>query len=150
MRRLGASFLAVAIAGGLPLLAQSWESLQTLRPGDRVVVDSNGGGKLKGEFQAVTPDAIRVATERGETAVERARVRRVRVRSTARRVRHAAIAAAIGLAAGVAVDQTLGAYFRNETGENTGARVATCAAPAGVFAAVAAAVPGYRTVYRAR
>jgi hypothetical protein len=149
MRRLGASILVAAIACGLPLFAQSWESLSALHPGDRVVVDA-GGGKVKGEFRAVTPEAIRVATGRNETAVQRARVRRVQVRSTSRRVRRVAIAAAIGVAVGVTADQTLGTYLRNETGESTGARVATYTAPIGLFAAIAAAVPGYRTVYRAR
>jgi hypothetical protein len=81
-------------------------------------------------------------------AIERNKVRRVQVRSGARRVRNLVIGAAIGLAVGVTVDQTVGAYLRNETGDS--GRGITYAAPIVVFGGIGAALPGYRTVYRMR
>jgi hypothetical protein len=47
------------------------------------------------------------------------------------------------------VDQSLGAYFRNESNEGAGARAITYIAPAALFGGVAAAFPAYRTLYRA-
>jgi hypothetical protein len=56
-----------------------------------------------------------------------------------RRVRNFVIAAAIGLAMGVTVDQTLGAYLRNETGDSH--RAVTYIAPIALFGGVAAVLP---------
>ena len=77
-------------------------------------------------------------------------MRQVQVRSSARRARRIAIAAAIGLAIGVTADQTVGRYIRNESGEDGGARALTYIAPTDIFGAIAGAFPSYRTIYRVR
>jgi len=59
------------------------------------------------------------------------------------------IGAGIGAALGITIDQTFGVYLRNETGETPGARAITYIAPIGIFAAIGAALPNYRTIYRA-
>ena len=64
-------------------------------------------------------------------------------------MRNVLIGAGIGVALGVTIDQTLGAYFRNEAGENDGARALTYIAPIAIFSAIGAALPSYRTIYRA-
>jgi hypothetical protein len=135
---------------GLPLYAQSWGAVRGLKTGDRVIVLDNSGQTHKGALISVSADGISVKTGNGEEAVERARVRRVRVRSSSRRARNAVIGGAIGLAAGITIDQSLGAYFRNESGESAGARAVTYIAPIGLFGAIGGAFPAYRTVYRVR
>jgi hypothetical protein len=98
----------------------------------------------------VAPEAITLRTSDGEVAIEHARVRRVRVRSASSRARKTLIAVAIGVAVGVALDQSLGRYFRNETGESAGEHAITYIGPIALFGVIAAVFPSYRTVYRAR
>ena len=130
--------------------AQSWDALRELKPGDRVVVSERGGAEHAGTFVSFAPEAIAIETKRGAVSLERAHVAKVRVRSQARRGRNAAIGAAIGLAVGLTTDQTLGTYFRNESGESGAARAATYVAPIALFTAIPAMLPAYRTVYKAR
>ncbi len=127
--------------------ADSWDLLKSLRPGDAIRV-MDASGNRTGRFVKWSAEAITMEKGKSEVALERAQVERVQVKSGARRARNAAIGGAIGLALGVLADQTLGRYARNETGETTGARVATVMAPAGLFAGIAALTSGWRTVYR--
>jgi hypothetical protein len=139
---------ALACVLALPLSAQSWDMLQSLRPGETIKVLDIKGQEDKGAFRAVTDSAITLTAGKSEKSIERARVRRVQVSSKAHRGRNAAIGAGIGIAVAVLVDQTVGAYLRNETGDS--GRAITYIAPIGLFGAIGAALPGYRTVYRAR
>ena len=134
----------------LQLAAQSWDGLKQLRPGDKIRVLEIAGAEHKGVFSAVSAQAITLRTDSGELSVERSRVRRIQVRSSTRRIRNLAIGAGIGVAVGVTVDQTLGAYLRNEAGESSGTRAVTYIAPIGLFGGIAAAFPAYRAVYRTR
>jgi len=129
--------------------AQYWDSLHDLKPGDPIVVMDTDGNDHKGLFRAYTADTIRLDTGKGEQAITRARVRRVQVRTSSRRLRNLLIGAGIGVAVGLTIDHTLGTYFRNEAGESAGARALTYVAPIAVFSGIGAALPGYRTVYRA-
>jgi hypothetical protein len=129
--------------------AQSWETLQRLKPGDRVKVQETGGQEHSGTLRAVSADAITLAGAKGNVAIEKARVRRVKVRAGSRRVRNLLIGAAVGVAVGAVVDNTLGTYFRNEIGEPTGARALTYIVPIAIFGGIGAAFAGYRTVYQA-
>ncbi|MGA2194225.1 MAG: hypothetical protein ABSH40_03065 [Bryobacteraceae bacterium] len=131
----------------LPLGAQSWESVRSLKLLDRVKVLEAGGREHQGTLKLVTGNAISLETGKGAVTIEKAWVRRVQVRSRARRVRNLAIGAAVGLAVGAAIDQTLGAYFRNETGETNGDHALTYLAPVGLFGGLGGAFPAYRTVY---
>jgi hypothetical protein len=142
--------IVAVVAAGLPVSAQSWETLRGLKPGDRVKVQETGGQEHSGALRAVSADAISVAGGNGEVAIEKARVRTVKVRASGRRVRNLLIGAAIGVAVGITVDNTLGTYFRNESGQTDGARAVTYIAPIAILGGIGAALPAYRTVYKAR
>ena len=144
--RLG--FLAMIAA--LAASAQSWETLRGLKSGDFVKVEETSGQEHSGALRTVSADAISLTSSKGEVAIEKAKVRTVRVRATGRRMRNLLIGAAIGVAVGVTADNTLGTYFRNETGESGGARALTYIAPIVIFGGIGAALPGYKTIYRAR
>ena len=134
----------------MPLAAQSWDDLRGLKPGDTVKVQDTSGKEQKGALRAVSANAISIAAGKSEVSIERLRVRRIQVKSAARRWRNVAIGVGIGVAVGLIADQTLGAYIRNESSQSSGARVLTYVAPIGLCAGIAAATSGYRTVYRAR
>lgn len=150
MTVLRPTLLLALLAWGQPLAAQSWEGLQALRPGDRIKIQDAAGKEHKGAFKTSSADAITIETGKGEETISRAQVRRVEVRGSSRRVRNFVIGAAIGFALGLVVDQTLGAFFRNEGGESDGARALTYIGPIALFGSLGAASPGYRTVYRIR
>lgn len=143
--------LAVFAALGAAAQAQSsWESLRTLAVGDRVVVRDAAGEDHKGSFRAVTNQTVTIMAGKSEVSLERARVKRVQVSRGSRRLRHALIGAGIGAAVGAIADGTLGAYIRNEQGDIGGVRAATYLAPIGLFAAIGAALPSYKTIYRVK
>jgi hypothetical protein len=142
--------ILATLTGMFPLFGQNWDALRGLKAGDAVKVVDTDGQQHKGTFRAVSADAISLETQKSEMSIERSRVRRVQIRSGSRRLRDALIGAGIGVATGVVVDQTLGAYFRNESGESGGTRAVTYIAPIGLFTAIGGAPPAYRTVYDAR
>lgn len=135
---------------GLSLPAQSWEALSALAPGDKIKVADAAGRQHHGRLNAVSNQSLSLETGRGIVEIERARVSQVQVRASSRRMRNILIGAGIGLALGVAFDQTAGRYLRNETGESAGTRTATYVAPIALFAGIGAALSPYRTIYRAR
>lgn len=137
--------LTIIFMACAPLPAQSWDALGNL-PGKHVKVLDTSGEERRGICDSVSADAITVQTGKHQFAIERAKVRRLQVRSGARRVRNIVIGAAIGVAVGVAVDQTVGAYLRNETGDS--GRGLTYAIPIALFGGIGAVLSGYRTVYR--
>lgn len=134
------------LACSLPLCAQSWDVLRALKPGDRIKVLDTSGQESKGAFTSASVDAITVQSGGAQIAIERPRVRRIQVRSNARRARNILVGAGIGLAIGVTVDQTVGRYLRNESGDSY--RALTYIAPIAVLAGIPAAIPAYRTIYR--
>src|SRR5215469_13473173 len=79
--------VAVLAAAALSLRAQTWDTLKSLKPGDHVKVQGDAGPEHSGQFRAVTAESITLATEKAEVAIEKAKVRRVKVRSGSRRVR---------------------------------------------------------------
>ncbi len=133
----------------LTLSAQSWETVRALDASARVRVRETNGPDHKGNVASVTADAVSIATPSGTVSVEKAKVARVEVHRKNRRLRNIAIGAAIGLGAAIAIDQTIGAIFRNE-GTGTGAgRALTYIVPIGLFGAIGAAMSPYKTIYRA-
>ena len=144
IRALALFTLAAAAA-----FSQSWDSLQGLKPGDPILVQDSNGNDHKGQFRAYTAETLRLNTGKGEQAFERTRVHRVKLRAGSRRLRNVLIGAGIGVAVGVTVDHTVGTYLRNEAGESSGARALSYVAPIAIFSAIGAALPSYRTIYRA-
>ena len=138
------------LACAIPLYSQSWENLNGLRAGDRIAVTDSTGKEYRGAFNSVSAQSISLTAGKGEISIERARVRRVKVASGSRRLRNALIGIGIGVAIGVATDQTLGVYLRNESAESAGARALTYIAPIALVGGIAAAVPGYKTIYHTR
>ena len=134
------------LALNLPLCGQSWDTLKSLKPGESIKVLDSAGKESKGAFRAVGDAAITLAGGSAEISIERSRIRRIQVRAGSRRLRNVLIGTGIGLAIGITVDQTLGTYLRNETGDS--GRAATYAAPIILFGGIGAALPAYRTVYR--
>lgn len=147
---IGIRLCLVAMIAALAAYAQSWETLRGLKPGDSVKVEETSGQEHSGALRTVSADAISLASAKGEVAIEKAKVRTVKLRASSRRMRNLLIGAAIGVAVGITVDSTLGTYFRNETGESGGARAATYIAPIAIFGGIGAALPGYKTLYKAR
>jgi hypothetical protein len=139
--------LLVLTVCALPLAAQSWETVRGLAAGTRIKVRETNGLEHKGTVAAVAPDAISVATGGGQAvSIARGQVSRVQAHSSSRRLRNIVIGAGIGLGVAVAVDLTVGAYLRNETGES--GRAVTYIAPIGLFGAIGAVLSPYRTIYR--
>jgi hypothetical protein len=135
------------VLGCVPISAQSWESLSSVQ-GQHVKVLDRLGEERKGVCESVGADAITIQTGKGQVSIEKAKVRRVQVKSGTRRARNLAIGAAIGVAVGVTVDQTIGRYLRNEVSDS--GRPAMYLVPIGLFGGIGAAMSPYRTVYRAR
>lgn len=138
----------------LPLLfavslsAQTWDTVRALRPGDAIRVQETGGVEHRGTVAAVMPESISISDGKQQISIERSRVRQVKVKSGARRGRNIAIGAAVGLAVGLTADQTLGQYFRNESGQDV--RPLYYVLPIGIFGGIGAALSPYRTVYRVK
>src|SRR5438045_5508245 len=104
----------------IPLAAQSWDVVRGLKAGDLIKVQDTAGKEQKGRFRSASADAISIETGKKEVSIERAKVRRVQVKSGSRRMRNVTIGAGIGFAVGLITDQTLGTYLRNEYGEGGG------------------------------
>jgi hypothetical protein len=149
-RQLCVCAVVVVVAAGLPVSAQSWETLRGLKAGDPVKVKETSGQEHSGALRAVSAYSISLAVGKGEVAIEKAKIRTVKVRANGRRVRNLLIGAAIGVAVGATVDNTLGTYFRNEAGETSGARAVSYIAPIAILGGIGAALPAYRTVYKVR
>src|SRR4051794_14647373 len=140
------SILLTLMVCAVPIEAQSWDVVRGLQAGDQVRVRETAGPEHSGKVTAVTPEAISLTTGKSQLTVERTRVKRVEIHTASRRVRNLAIGAGVGVAIGLTVDQTLGAYLRNETGDDK--RALMYLAPIGLFGGIGAAMSPYRTIYR--
>ena len=126
----------------------SWDNLRQLKPGQRIEVVDKQMKTLKGEFVSFTDEAISLREASGEQSVERVNVVRVSVRDTSHRTRNMLLGAAIG--GGIAVAATVVPLVANSNeGNSCGVCVAAIAAGFGGGAALGA-LPGSRTVYRAK
>jgi len=103
---------------------------------------------LKGAFVSFSDEAISLQAGKGEESVERAKVVRVSVRDNSHRVRNMLLGS--GILGGIAVAATAVPLM---AGSNEGNSCPACAAAiAAGFGGGAAlgAIPGSRTVYRAK
>ena len=135
------------------VLAQSsqnnWDNLKQSRPGQKIEVVDSSMKTLEGTFVCVSDQAISLQVDKNAESVERANVVRVSVRDTSHRTGNMLIGAAIAGGAALALG-----LLANAPGSNEGNGCAGCVAG---FAAAAAgggaglgAIPGNRTVYRAK
>lgn len=143
IRIIALILLAVSAAGA----DTNWEALRALKTGERVVIVDSKMRKHQGKLTHWDENAIQVDTETGPVSVERANVARVSTAERSHRMRNMLIGAGVGVAAGIALDATVGERFRNE-GSLESARALFYVAPAAAGVALGA-IPSPVTVYRA-
>jgi hypothetical protein len=146
-----AVLLLIMVPGfGLAESSQNnWDNLKQLRAGQKIEVVDSSMKTLKGAFVSISDEAISLQVGKSEQSVVRAKVVRVSVRDNSHRARNMLIGAAI--AGGAALTAGL---LANAPASNEGTGCAGCVAG---FAAGAAgggaglgAIPGSRTIYRAK
>jgi len=142
-------FALILLILQMPLSAQTWDVLRGLKAGDRIQIVDAEGNRHRGTFSTVSDDSIALETRQGRLSVDKARIRKVQIRSSSARLRNILIGAGIGVAVGVTVDQTAGTYLRNEVGEGPGGRALTYIAPIALIAGLCS-FPAYKTLYRSR
>jgi hypothetical protein len=126
-----------------------WETLNQLRPGERIEIIDQRLKTLKGTFLVVSPEAITVRHSKGETVVPRSDVLRIGSHGGDRR-KNALKGALLGLAAGLvmgAVADYLDDVDGSDPGSNNG-KLGGALVGAAAGAGISAAFPGYRTIYR--
>jgi hypothetical protein len=151
MKRVSVTLLLLLLVPGVGL-AQSpqdnWDNLKQLRQGQRIEIVDSSMKTLKGTFVSVSDEAISLAAGKGEEPVARANVVRVSIRDTSHRTRNMAMGA--GILGGIAlVAGVVGLKETSNEGNSCGACVAAIAAGFGGGVALGA-IPGSRTVYRAK
>lgn len=137
---------ALLVLLNLPLAAQDpWDAVRNLAPGSLTQVHRGGAAKVKGRLVRAG-DAEVVLTAAGrEVRIARSEVDGVRIRTPARRARNAGIGGLIGALAGMA---TAGIFIASVGDFGAEAVAGLGVLGAGTGAAIGAAIPGYRTVYR--
>ncbi len=126
---------------------QAADILRGIQPGRAVRVTDDSGRKQTGVWKSTSGSTVVFETKKGEVSLPPSQVRRVEVRSPARRVRNIAIGAGIGVAVGAVTDNTLGVYLRNES-SGDGGRALSYALPIAAGAAIGAIPSGWVTIYR--
>lgn len=142
--------LLIALASvGLVLAAPAsttWENLGRLRSGAPIEVFTSGRAQ-KGEFASSSTESLTVRTIGGEQKFLRPEVLRVISRAPSRRMRNALIGVGVGAAAGLAIDQSLGRFLRNESNPSS-ARPLIWTLPIALCGGIGAAFPSYPVIYR--
>ena len=142
--------LLIALASvGLVLAApasKTWENLGQLKSGAPIEVVTRDRVE-KGEFVSNSTESPTIHTRRDEQRFLRPEVVRVVSRTQPRRTRNFLIGVGVGTAIGLATDQTLGKFLRNE-GNPASARPLIWSIPIVLCGGIGAAVPSYRVIYR--
>jgi len=142
-------FLVLVPVFGMAQLAKdSWDNLKQLRPAQKVEVMDRSMKSLRGPFVSVSEEAITLKVRKNPVSIERTNVVRVSVRDNSHRSRNMLLAS--GILGGIAVAATAVPLM---AGSNEGNSCPACAAAiAAGFGGGAAlgAIPGSRTVYRAK
>ena len=126
----------------------SWGNLKQLRAGQKIEVVDTSMKSLRGPFVSVSEEAITLQVGKSQESMERAKVVRVSVRDNSHRARNMLLGS--GILGGIALAATavpLG--ISGNEGTSCGACAAAIAAGFGGGAALGA-IPGSRTVYRAK
>jgi hypothetical protein len=151
MKRVTETLLLLLMVPGFGLAQSSqnnWDNLKQLRPGQRIEVVDTSMKSLRGPFVSVSEEAITLQVGKSQESIERAKVVRVSVRDNSHRTRNMLLGA--GILGGIAVAATAVPLM---AGSNEGNSCPACAAAiAAGFGGGAAlgAIPGSRTVYRAK
>ena len=151
MKRVTETLLLLLMVPGFGLAQSSqnnWDNLKQLRPGQKIEVVDSSMKSLRGPFVSVSEEAITLQLGKGQESIERAKVVRVSVRDTSHRTRNMLLGS--GILGGIALAAAavpLGAS--SNEGNSCGVCVAVIAAGFGGGAAFGA-IPGSRTVYRAK
>jgi hypothetical protein len=138
----------VPLPGSAQTAPDSWDNLKQLQPGQRIEVVDKKMKTLSGAFVSSSDDSISLREGKSEQSVARADVVRVNVRDNSHRTRNVLLGSGILGGIALAVALPLVVQQSNE-GNSCGACVAVIAAGFGGGAALGAAIPGSRTVYRA-
>jgi hypothetical protein len=93
--------------------SKTWENLGQLKSGAPIEVVTRDRVE-KGEFVSNSSESLTIRTRRGEQRFLRPEVVRVVSRTQPRRTRNFLIGVGVGTAIGLATDQTLGKFLRNE------------------------------------
>jgi hypothetical protein len=126
----------------------SWGNLKQLRAGQKIEVVDTSMKSLRGPLVSVSEEAITLRVGKSQECIERAKVVRVSVRDNSHRARNMLLGS--GILGGIALAATavpLG--ISGNEGTSCGACAAAIAAGFGGGAALGA-IPGSRTVYRAK
>jgi len=151
MKRVTETLLLLLMVPGFGLAQSSqnnWDNLKQLRPGQKTEVVDSSMKSLRGPFVSVSEEAITLQVGKSQESIERAKVVRVSVRDTSHRTRNMLLGS--GILGGIALAAAavpLGAS--SNEGNSCGVCVVAIAAGFGGGAAFGA-IPGSRTVYRAK
>jgi len=145
MRLLLVALACVGLVLAAPV-SNTWQSLGQLNPGARIEVVTRDRTE-KGEFVSSSTESLTIRTRRGEQRLLRPEVVRVVSRTQSRRMRNVLIGVGVGAAIGLATDQTIGRYLRNESNP-AGVRPLIWTAPIALCGGIGAAFPSYRVIYR--
>ena len=151
MKRVTETLLLLLMVPGFGLAQSSqnnWDNLKQLRPGQKIEVVDSSMKSLRGPFVSVSEEAITLQVGKSQESIERAKVVPVSVRDTSHRTRNMLLGS--GILGGIALAAAavpLGAS--SNEGNSCGVCVAVIAAGFGGGAAFGA-IPGSRTVYRAK
>jgi len=151
MKRVIETLLLLLVVPGFSLAKSAqnnWDNLKELRPGQKIEVVDSSMKTLKGAFVSFTDEAISLQAGKREESVARAKVVRVSVRDNSHRTRNMLLGSGILggiilIPAGILLGQ------QSNEGNSCGACVAAIVAGFGGGAALGA-IPGSRTVYRAK
>ena len=126
----------------------SWGNLKQLRAGQKIEVVDTSMKSLRGPLVSVSEEAITLRVGKSQECIERAKVVRVSVRDNSHRARNMLLGS--GILGGIAL---AAAYVplvaSSNEGNSCGVCVVTIVAGFGGGAAFGA-IPGSRTVYRAK
>ena len=151
MKRVIETLVLLLLVPGFGLAQSSqnnWDNLKQLRAGQKIEVVDTSMKSLRGPFVSVSEEAITLQVGKSQESIERAKVVRVSVRDTSHRTRNMLLGS--GILGGIALAAAavpLG--ISGNEGTSCGACVAAIAAGFGGGAALGA-IPGSRTVYRAK
>jgi hypothetical protein len=145
-RTLVFAFVLALLENPMAANDDDWMNLNSLRRGDKIGVIQLNRQRIEGRFQEANESAILIRADR-EVTISRPHVIRVYRQSGHSRTTKALIGSAIGVAAGAILNGTLGARFRNESGDfPAGASIGGAAAVGAGIGALTGS--GCKTIYQ--